>query len=442
MPSCVQRILIVPVFLGLVGCAGASGITPDQRGGIDELFRVATVDDPGAEGWGAPVSARDARAFGIQARLVGADGGVLQAPRLTVYARQRANVTILDQTAYVETFDVQQHGYDVIADPVVSVLQSGVVVELCAAPDGDDALLAYRVLVSDLVRPIPTREVAISSETPGTVQLPKTTCSEVAGVRLVAPGLWTRLATLSAGSRTVDLDVRLVPAEIVVPDFEDRAAEVFLPRSATEAPDFPAEDGDAFPLQDWLTAAGDDLRIDVDALVLPEPAPVGEVLDAGAAERYGLARARTLRGLSLTSRSVAGAAVRASLDEAYVADYEASLRDDRMPIVEPRIDTLRSGLEASVDADGRLSLSWVTAPRWSVFSTSLASGPPVVVDLPELQVHERTIDLQRGARLVTLGRTEDGGTLAVRVVVGAVQRRVASQTQATRKRRPPSSTAR
>jgi hypothetical protein len=436
----VRLILIVPVFLGLVGCAGTPE-TPEDRDGVDPLFRVATVDEAARAQRtpDVPTSARGAQAFGIETQLVGADGNVLNAPRLTVYARQRANVCVIDQTAYIETFEVEVSGPDFIADPVVGVLQNGVVLELCVEARGDDAVLSYRVQVSDLERPIPQRTLAISQGPPVTIQLPKTTSSEVAGVRDVVPGVWTRLATLGRDHGAVDLHVRVAPAEIVVPDFEDRASETFLGEDAV-VDDFVAPGGAELDLQEWLAAGGGDLRVDVDAVVLPGAAPVAEVLEAAAAERYGLTDARSLRGMSLTSRPVVGATMRVSLDEAYVADYD---HEWDAPVVEPQVRTLRSGIAATFVGERELEVSWTTAPTWEVFTTQLVSdGFPVTLDLPEVRSHTLRIPVEPGSRVVTLGRTREGGTLAMRVTVGPTQRRVASQTQATRKRRPPVSVAR
>ncbi len=427
-PKPIRKLLIVPVFLGLVGCAGTSG-TPDRRDRIDPLFRVATLPAAAERREAAmAVSARGAQAFGIETRLVGAKGDVLMAPRITVYARRRANVTVINQTAYVENFEIELSGDDYLVDPIVGMLQSGVVLEVCVAADGDAAVLSYRARVSELLRPIPTRNLVISTREPVTVQLPKRTSSEVAGVRRVTPGSWTRLAVLGSDEGAVALHVRVVPADVVVPDFEDRSREMFLGVDAADVQDFAVDGGAEFALRDWLATAGEDLRVQVDAIVLDAEAPLGEVLDAALGQRYGLAAARLLRGMSLTSRHVPGATMRMSLDEAYVADYE---QEWDLPIAEPRIETLRSGISATFVDGGQMEISWVTVPTWGVFTTQLASGLPVTIDLPEVRRHARTMRAEPGSWLVTLAHTPEGGTLAMLVSIGKAQKVL---TKGTRRR--------
>lgn len=448
MHSCVQKSLIVPVFLGLVGCAGASGTHLD-RSGLDPLFRVETVEpQPGAKQGGTPVSARGAKAFGIETRLARADGAVISAPRLTVYAGRRAHVTVIDQISYIETFEVQTDGPDFVADPVIGVLSNGILFEVCVTPDGDDAALAYRALVSGLAGPIPTRNLQLAADTTVTVQLPRTVSSEVAGVRRVTPGLWTRVATLATSEGEVDVRVRVVPADVVVPDFEDRASEVFLGQdSATHdapVPDFPAEGSEDLALADWVATGGDDLRVAVDALVLDAAAPLDEVIELAGGDRWGAADAQVLGRMELTTRAVHGASMRMSLREAYVGDYDVVVP---AAVAQPEVLLLRSGIAATLagrDAEGRdwMQLSWSTSPRWRAFTTQLEPGLRVSLDAPERCVHAALVPFDAGSRLVTLGRTPDGGTLALRVTVAPAQRRVASQTHATRNRTPSGVSAR
>ena len=73
-----------------------------------------------------------------------------------------------------------------------------------------------------------------------------------------------------------------------------------------------------------------------------------------------------------------------------------------------------------------------------MLATQLEPGLRVSLDLPERCVHQMLVPFHTGSRLVTLGRTPEGGTLALRVSVATAQRRVASQTQATRNRAPSS----
>ena len=55
---------------------------------------------------------------------------VLTAPRLTVFNTQRANVTVVNQIAYVQDYDVEIATNSTIADPVIGTVQDGVVLDV------------------------------------------------------------------------------------------------------------------------------------------------------------------------------------------------------------------------------------------------------------------------------------------------------------------------
>ncbi len=55
---------------------------------------------------------------------------VLSSPRLTVYNTQRANIRILNQVTYIKDFDVTIAQSAVIADPIVGVVQEGLVLDV------------------------------------------------------------------------------------------------------------------------------------------------------------------------------------------------------------------------------------------------------------------------------------------------------------------------
>lgn len=57
-------------------------------------------------------------------------GELLMAPRLTAFNTQRANLTVLEQRAYVRDFDVEVAQSAYIADPVIGTVQTGVVLDV------------------------------------------------------------------------------------------------------------------------------------------------------------------------------------------------------------------------------------------------------------------------------------------------------------------------
>ena len=55
---------------------------------------------------------------------------VLTAPRLTIYNNQRANLTLTNQVAYVKDYDVEVAQTAFIADPLVDIVQDGLVLDV------------------------------------------------------------------------------------------------------------------------------------------------------------------------------------------------------------------------------------------------------------------------------------------------------------------------
>ena len=58
------------------------------------------------------------------------EGRVLQAPSVTVFNTQRANITIINQLSFIQDFDVEVAQTAFIADPIVGVIQDGVVLDV------------------------------------------------------------------------------------------------------------------------------------------------------------------------------------------------------------------------------------------------------------------------------------------------------------------------
>jgi type II secretory pathway component GspD/PulD (secretin) len=83
---------------------------------------------------------------------------VLMAPRLTAFNTQRANITVVDQWAYIKDFDVQVAQSAYIADPVIGTIQTGVVFDVrpIIANDRRYITLELRPTVADLQKPIRT----------------------------------------------------------------------------------------------------------------------------------------------------------------------------------------------------------------------------------------------------------------------------------------------
>jgi type II secretory pathway component GspD/PulD (secretin) len=78
---------------------------------------------------------------------------ILTSPRLTVFNTQRANVTIINQQAYVQDYDVEIATNSTIADPVIGVVQSGVVLDVKPIISADKKYITLELqpTVADLI---------------------------------------------------------------------------------------------------------------------------------------------------------------------------------------------------------------------------------------------------------------------------------------------------
>jgi hypothetical protein len=110
----------------------------------------------------------------------------ITAPKLTVYANQRANISVLNQVAYVKdyTLEIVEPGRREIADPQVAVINEGVILDLRATPlPGQLLVLDLKLHNSQILRPIRTRKIRLSATQPAEVEIG---LPEVATVRIVS----------------------------------------------------------------------------------------------------------------------------------------------------------------------------------------------------------------------------------------------------------------
>ncbi len=437
-----DAVLIFPVFLGLIGCAGASGISTD-RGPVDDFYRIATVaaNEVDSNESGGEVL-QTGPLYQISARFVSASATV-SAPRLTVYPRQRANISVVNQTSYVETFAAEVAQGSLVMDPKIGVVRDGLTLDVQAAPGAvaGEVRLAFHARVAELGKPIPQRNVKFhKGGAPLTIQLPKVESATAIGVRSLRLGVVTHVARLNhPGHGRVDV---LVQVDELDADGGSPLARLDDVVNRTLA-DYPSASGADVDLGAMLASQGDDRRIEIKALRLRAQLEPGTVLDADAAASYAAFEADPLRDLVLVTSPVTGASVGVELAEASLSDYSSGMgaSASHHPPQTPLIETVRSGLSVRVVEGDELEVAWRTSPSWQHFTTSLANGPIVAIDLPERREHVQRIPLDGDTRLLTLARLEDGGSLAVLLSVTPIdgQRRVATQTHATRKRQPSTS---
>lgn len=108
------------------------------------------------------------------------------APRITVNNGARANVSVLNQVAYVQDFDVQIAQAASIADPIIKVIQDGVILDVrpVVSADLQFITLELRPTIAVLQRPIFEQPTTLGTQNSVTIQLPEV---EIQRVRTSIP---------------------------------------------------------------------------------------------------------------------------------------------------------------------------------------------------------------------------------------------------------------
>ncbi len=100
---------------------------------------------------------------------------LVTAPRILVHNTARANLSILNQVAYVQDFDVEIAQAASIADPIVAVIQDGVILDVRPVVSADRRFitLELRPTVATLTRPIREVVTTLGSQNSVTIMLPE-----------------------------------------------------------------------------------------------------------------------------------------------------------------------------------------------------------------------------------------------------------------------------
>ena len=111
---------------------------------------------------------------------------LVTAPRILVHNTARANLSILNQVAYLQDFNVEIAQAASIADPIVAVIQDGVILDVRPVVSADRRFitLELRPTVAVLKRPIEERVTTLGSQNSVTIMLPEV---EIQRVRTSVP---------------------------------------------------------------------------------------------------------------------------------------------------------------------------------------------------------------------------------------------------------------
>lgn len=134
---------------------------------------------------------------------------VLTAPRLTVFNTQRANVTIVNQIAYVEDYEVEIATKSTIADPTVGTVQDGVILDVKPVISADRKYITLELqptvakLINDELKPVETQLASSAGSGPGTVkiQLPNLRMTKIKTTITIPDGGTILLGGLMEGNR-------------------------------------------------------------------------------------------------------------------------------------------------------------------------------------------------------------------------------------------------
>lgn len=100
---------------------------------------------------------------------------IVTSPKLLVFNTARANLSVMNQVAYVQDFDVEIAQAASIADPIVDVVQDGVVLDVRPVVSADRRfiMMELRPTVATLKRPIKEIATTLGSQNAVTIQLPE-----------------------------------------------------------------------------------------------------------------------------------------------------------------------------------------------------------------------------------------------------------------------------
>jgi len=144
---------------------------------------------------------------------------VITTQKLHVLPLRTAHMATVNQTAYIRDFDLKVAKDAIIADPIVDVVQDGVVLEVAVSLLENGRLgVSIDAIVTDLQRPIPRVETKLPGiELPVTIQLPSLKSTQIeAAVELEANHVVVMAPPPLAGKRILFV-VTVVPQEAPKP---------------------------------------------------------------------------------------------------------------------------------------------------------------------------------------------------------------------------------
>ncbi|MBI5362334.1 MAG: hypothetical protein HZA53_04085 [Planctomycetes bacterium] len=156
------------------------GFHGDMRARVEELYDIGLGDPNVIQGSGG-ASFTWTYLNDLQLQLVlravskSERVELVTSPRITVYNTARGNLSVLNQVAYVQDFNVEIAQAASIADPIVNVVQDGVTLDVRPVVSADRRFitLELRPTIAVLRRPIREVVTTLGSQNSVTIQLPE-----------------------------------------------------------------------------------------------------------------------------------------------------------------------------------------------------------------------------------------------------------------------------
>ena len=134
---------------------------------------------------------------------------LVSAPGVLVSNTGRANLSVLNQVTYVKDFDVEIAQAASIADPIVDVIQDGVILDVRPVVSADRRFitLELRPTIATLRRPIREEITTLGSQNAVTIQLPELDIQKVRTSIPMPDGFLNQWhASIPAGAAAVEVD--------------------------------------------------------------------------------------------------------------------------------------------------------------------------------------------------------------------------------------------
>jgi type II secretory pathway component GspD/PulD (secretin)/tetratricopeptide (TPR) repeat protein len=158
----------------------------DVRGRVENLYDVSLGDPNVLQGSGG-LSATWTYLTHLQLEMVlravskSERVELVTAPRITLYNTARGNLSVVNEVAYVQDFNVEIAQGASIADPIVNVVRDGIVLDVRPVVSADRRFitLELRPTIAQLVRPIREVSTTLGSQNSVTIQLPEVNIQRV-----------------------------------------------------------------------------------------------------------------------------------------------------------------------------------------------------------------------------------------------------------------------